>query len=297
MPSPSLLNGAPAAPLNRRRRCGALIPVLWLLTLACPAAAPGGSAVAAAAIPWQQGVYIWDSRALLDPARRGGELERLRAAGLQRLLVGVSAAQLRQRGSLERELMALIRAARSRGLGVELLLGDPSWMRPRERHGLLSLIERLRPLPFQGLHLDLEVEQLGWPVPAQRLQDWLNTLQAVQRRSPWPLSISAHPRWFEGERSPCVPCGLRGLTSISLMVYQRPAERAAVRSLAIARRWPALRFRLAQSVEPQLPTSESWHGSDRTALGDQVRRWRERLEPGGLSGIDWQDWTHYPQRI
>ena len=37
----------------------------------------------------------------------------------------------------------------------------------------------LTTLPFAGLHLDLEVEQLGWPVPEARLRDWMDTLTAA----------------------------------------------------------------------------------------------------------------------
>ena len=62
----------------------------------------------------------------------------------------------------------------------------------------------------------------------------------------------------------------------------------------IAQRWPALRFRLAQSVEPQLSAEESWAGVPARQLQQQVERWRVRLQPVGVTGIDWQDWTHYP---
>ena len=76
---------------------------------------------------------------------------------------------------------------------VLLLLGDPAWINPADRPKLMALIRRFQNVPFDGLHLDLEVEQLGWPVPAARLQDWLNTVKEAKKRSPWPLSISAHP--------------------------------------------------------------------------------------------------------
>ena len=68
----------------------------------------------------------------------------------------------------------------------------------------------------------------------------------------------------------------------------------AHRAAEIAQRWPALRFRLAQSVEPQLPVEESWAGVPARQLQQQVERWRVRLQPVGVTGIDWQDWTHYP---
>ena len=83
------------------------------------------------------------------------------------------------------------------------------------------------------------------------------------------------------------------------VVYQPGAPdneaRSAELAESIARRWPALRFRLAQSVEPQLPTEESWAGASRTQLREQLERWRTRLQPAGITGVDWQDWTHFPR--
>ena len=251
---------------------------------------------------WSQGAYIWDSRALLNPRSRSQELDQLQALGMQELLVGLSADQVRRGQESEQKLRALLQSAHGRGLRVSLLLGDPSWIEPAGRPGLIALIQRFRSLPFQGLHLDLEVEQLGWPVPAGRLNAWLNTLNSVKAVSPWPISISSHPRWFETTANTadatgmvCVPCGLEGISSVSLMIYQRQPQRLMERSRAIARRWPQLRFRLAQSVEAQLPKQESWHGSSAEDLQRMAERWKQELGPAGLSGIDWQDWAQYPK--
>ena len=78
------------------------------------------------------------------------------------------------------------------------------------------------------------------------------------------------------------------------MIYTRNAERSAELAEEIAQRWPALHFRLAQSVEPQLPATESWAGVPSRQLQQQVERWRTRLQPVGVTGIDWQDWSYYP---
>ena len=99
------------------------------------------------------------------------------------LLIGLSATQVRTADS-GAALSDLIREAHGRGQRVLLLLGDPAWINPADRPKLMALIRRFQNVPFDGLHLDLEVEQLGWPVPAARLQDWLNTLTDAQHRSP-----------------------------------------------------------------------------------------------------------------
>ncbi len=244
---------------------------------------------------WTQGMYIWDSRALLDPQRRDAELQRLQRAGMQQLYVGLTAVQVRAGGTTEQALTDLLQAAEPLGLRVSLLLGDPNWITAQGRPELLQLLQHYHSLPFAGLHLDLEVEQLGWPVPPEHLQQWLDTLVAVARHSPWPLAISSHPRWFAAAtEGPCVPCGLAQVEQVSLMIYQRDPQRSGEMVKAIAKRWPQLRFRLAQSVEQKLEPSLSWKGVSAAQLQKQAMAWQPELSAAGISGIDWQDWQDYP---
>lgn len=183
---------------------------------------------------------------------------------------------------------------------ISVLLGDPEWIKPEGRHQLSDLLAKLDGLSFTSLHLDLEVEQLGVPVPDQRLKDWLDTLRLAARESPWPVEISSHPRWF-GDAKPgetCVPCGLpeAGVRQVSLMIYTRNPKNSAQRAEAIAKRWPDLQFRLAQSTEPQLDSTESWAGASTEQLQHQASVWREQLQPQGIAGIDWQAWRDFPKR-
>ncbi|MDH4607812.1 TolC family protein [Pseudomonas sp. BN102] len=248
---------------------------------------------------WNQGVYLWNSRALLQPDNRRVELDELRRAGMARLYLGLDSRQVADLPALRKQLQDTLDEAHAQGLQVVLLLGDPDWLEPAGRQGLLDLIDRLQGLRFDALHLDLEVEQLGWPVPDSRLRDWLDTLGAVAGRAPWPLELSSHHRWFAEPvaGTTCVPCALpqRGVRQVSLMIYTRDPARSAELAESIARRWPALRFRLAQSVEPQLPAAESWAGVSRAGLRQQLERWRTRLQAVGVAGVDWQDWTHFPR--
>ncbi|MDH1338778.1 TolC family protein [Ectopseudomonas oleovorans] len=247
---------------------------------------------------WRQGVYLWDSRRLLQQNSRHSELRALRQAGMQRIYLGLSAAQVSDMQGLRQQLQASLVAAHGEGLQVALLLGDPDWLKAESRAGLLNLIGQLHGLPFDALHLDLEVEQLGWPVPDSRLQDWLDTLTAVASVNPWPLELSSHHRWFADPQpgQTCIPCALpqRGVGQVSLMIYTRNPERSAELVEQITQRWPALRFRLAQSVEPQLDAEESWAGTSARQLRQQIELWRQRLQPQGVTGIDWQEWTYYP---
>ncbi|ORL62658.1 hypothetical protein B7H17_18000 [Pseudomonas putida] len=249
---------------------------------------------------WNQGTYVWNSAALLEPRRRPAELQALQQAGMQKIYLGLDAAQVRNLSATRQALEQLLAQASRQGLQVSLLLGDPSWIEPAQRHELIELVKKLDGLAFDSLHLDLEVEQLGWPVPEQRLRDWLDTLKAAAQASPWPVEIASHPRWFEPDppAKTCVPCALPGLgvRQVSVMIYTSNSERGIQRANAIAKRWPDLRFRLAQSVEPQLLKSESWAGQTPAHLQQQVATWRKHLSPQGIAGIDWQAWADYPKR-
>ena len=280
--------------------------VRWLGQAAQGAAAadPVGTTVAAGppratASSWSQGVYVWDSAALLDSTRRTTELMALGGAGMRQIYLGLNAAQLGQLAQTKQSLAALLEEARTRNLRIGLLLGDSAWINPSDRGQLIALIGSLKELPFSSLHLDLEVEQLGVPVPDDHLQNWVDTVAAAVKASPWPVEISSHYRWFAAPKvgQTCVPCELSRMrvAGVSLMIYTRNPKRSTELAAQIARRWPSLSFRLAQSVESQLTPQESWAGVSPNQLDEQEQRWRAKLEPLGVTGIDWQDWHSYPR--
>ncbi|WP_176470463.1 TolC family protein [Pseudomonas sp. Irchel 3F5] len=261
--------------------------------------APGRTSTTTTAT-WNQATYVWNSSALLDRRRSDTELQALRTAGMSKIYLGLNGAQVRNLAATRQALEQLLAKATRQDMQISLLLGDPSWIEAGQRHELIELLEKLQGLAFTSLHLDLEVEQLGWPVADQRLRDWLDTLKAAAATSPWPVEIASHPRWFEPDPpgKTCVPCALPALDvrQVSVMIYTSNGERGAERAKAIARRWPDLRFRLAQSVEPQLLKSESWAGHSPEQLQQQVADWRTQLSPHGIAGIDWQAWADYPKR-
>lgn len=258
------------------------------------------TAQAAQAEKWSQASYVWDSEALLEPGQRPAELDALRNAGMDKIYLGLKAAQIKDLGTTRQRLEQLLRDAAGKGVQVSLLLGDPSWIEPPERHQLTDLLAKLKVLAFSSLHLDLEVEQLGVPVPDQRLKDWLETLRVASSVSPWPVEISSHHRWFADPKpgQTCVPCALpdAGVRQVSLMIYTRNPNNSARMAEQIARRWPDLQFRLAQSTEPQLDATESWAGASTEQLQHQSSAWREQLQPLGIAGIDWQAWRDFPKR-
>ncbi len=268
-------------------------------TPASSSASVGLSGKARESARWVQASYVWDSQALLDAKRRPAELQALRKAGMQKIYLGLNAAQISNLAATREALSQLLRDAAQGGLKVSLLLGDPAWIEPQHRAQLPALLGKLKGLPFVSVHLDLEVEQLGWPVPDKRLQDWLDTLSAASAVSPWPVEIASHPRWFAVAQSghSCVPCGLAaaGVHQVSLMIYTRNPKSSGEQIGQIATHWPNLQFRLAQSAERQLPATESWAGASAEQLQRQVSAWREQLQPLGIAGIDWQAWGDFPK--
>jgi hypothetical protein len=246
---------------------------------------------------WSYGVYIWNSHRLLNAQTLPNELEALIEAGFKRIYVGLDSAQAKSIEQTRRNLQRLAAQSKERNIQVYLLLGEPLWIEPDHRQDLLDLIKALATVPFAGLHLDLEVEQLGWPVPEQRLQHWIDTLAAAKRASPWPLQVSSHHRWFNADApgNICVPCGLgnAGVQGVSLMIYTTNADRSTALAIDAARAWPKLHIRLAQSVEPGLAETESWAHRPADSLQQALANWKNKLEPVGLSGIDWQDWNYF----
>lgn len=247
---------------------------------------------------WSEGTYVWRSGPLLNEKQRTRELAALRAAGVSRIYVGLDADQVSRLESTRKSLHGLLSQAGAEGMSVSLLLGEPLWMEPAHRAVLTDLIHALRALPFASLHLDLEVEQLGWPVPETRLREWLDTVQAAKGVSPWPIELSSHHRWFtqaQEKKVLCVPCELTnmGIEGVSLMIYTRNVERSAALTAEAAGRWPGLHFRLAQSLEKELSRDESWAGAPAAALKNARQTWQQQLRPLGVTGIDWQSWTDY----
>lgn len=267
-----------------------LVPLLWWLSTSSTFHMGNRAS-------WSQATYVWNSQVLLDENLRPATLADLSEAGIDRIYLGLNRRESTAAASGELDIEALIAAAGARGIGVDLLLGEPLWMKPEHRHDLLALITSLAHIPFERLHLDLEVDQLEAPVTDEYLQDWLHTLAAAVAVSPWPVTIDSHHRWFHAEdRSPCVPCALPdiGIDEVSIMLYVTNAERAAEIMQTIAHKWPRLHFRLAQSVEHDQPANISWHGKSARELQSMARQWRSSLSAEGVRGVDWQDWQAYP---
>lgn len=242
------------------------------------------------------GVYLWESADWLEG---GGDWEALRTFGVDRILLSLDARQIRAAGTPAGagRLRALLSRARTTGVAVDLLLGEPLWILPGHRQDLLRIIQRLKDFAFDGLHLDLEPDQLD----ARRYsRDYLaaqllHTLQAAARVSPWPIGISIHPRYFDRRTIQfCLGCALPQVpvAETALMIYTSNPEEAARRAAAVMTEYPGLRISIALSVEPSLERSESLADRGRSGLNEAMAVLRNRLSGRGLDSILIQSWTH-----
>jgi hypothetical protein len=250
----------------------------------------------------QSGVYLWQSNALLATDDGLPQLwHGLGQGGFNRVLLSLDREQIRWAATFAGAgvLRRFIADAHQRGVSVELLLGEPSWILPGKRRDLLAIVQSLEALPFDGLHLDLEPNQLDPTLfsEAYLLAQLVRTISAVQRISPWPVGISVHPRYLEEkDASYCLGCGLRNLAlaEVVLMIYAATPEQVADRARPIINAYPEIPFSVAVSVEPFVDGGASWAAMGRR----QAREARQQLSAAldrRLKQIvfqAWSDWEH-----
>ena len=243
--------------------------------------------------------YVWWADPFLDTHRRRAELERLREAGFSRMLLSFTAGEVRfTRTSAGRSaLNSLLEEAREQKIRVDLLLGDPAWILPGQRPGLLALVDHFASFPFAGIHLDLEPDSLPGSEAhrAELLKEMLETVGAVRGRTPLPLSLSIHPRYLEGDLGVVAGTALDrlDLEGIAVMIYSTGTEAVIQRFRALAEAWPRLRLGLAQSVEKVLAPAESYASLGQAAFEDRMATVVRRLEGDHFAGLFIQAWKDY----
>lgn len=272
--------------------CGLASPALQdEASLALTATARPGALTASRATPKGLGWYIWNGQALLEQPARLDTLP----TDSERILVSFTAPQLQAMAQPtgRRKVEQLLAQAHARGLRVELLLGEATWVLPSQRQALLNLLAPLRALPFDGLHLDLERSQL--PPADQPLWDdaVVDTLRAVHRAIDWPLALTTHYRELQ------VPGFARrihaaGVMELVAMVYVSNPVRASEIARPLLQGPPGLRLAVAQSIERTLPPQES---SFNTGQAQALRLWRQLSQAletlPGFSGIVVQSWDEF----
>ncbi len=185
---------------------------------------------------------------------------------------------------------------KTKGIRVELLLGDPHWILPENRPHLLQIIQLLKTYPFDGLHLDLEPDQLTDHVSDDLITEWILTIQAVQKISPWSVSMSLHPRYLKhmihGKPMGDILTELQ-LDYIVLMIYVPDIQKVSHKLGSLLKAYPNLFMALAQSVEPEsiLGTNSSYAHYPQEKFYQQMTQLEKLLEDyPNFIGVFIQDW-------
>ena len=250
---------------------------------------------AATAGPANRALYLWRSAEWLTYATTElGERKfaEIHSAGITRLLISLDAEQMRRAIADPSPLLRAVRSTHEHGFRVELLLGDPGWIRPEQRGGLLAIIDGLKSVPFDGLHLDLEPEQID--SAADKLPALLGllaqTLAAASAASPWPLALSIHPRDLDvrlGDSS-FAEVLLRLRISPTIMVYVANPDRAVAIAEPLLGHYPQLSFSVALSLEKSLGPQESLWSYPEDERRRRIERVETRLAAANFSGLTLQ---------
>ncbi len=250
---------------------------------------------AATAGPANRALYLWRSDEWLTYATSElGERKfaEIHSAGITRLLISLEAEQMRRAIADPSPLVRAVRSTHEHGFRVELLLGDPGWIWPEQRGGLLAIIDGLKSVPFDGLHLDLEPEQID--AAADKLPALLGllaqTLAAASAASPWPLALSIHPRDLDvrlGDSS-FAEVLLRLRISPTIMVYVANPDRAVAIAEPLLGHYPQLSFSVALSLEKSLGPQESLWSYPEDERRRRIERVETRLAAANFSGLTLQ---------
>ncbi|HCZ44767.1 MAG TPA: hypothetical protein DHV46_09605 [Desulfovibrio piger] len=244
------------------------------------------------------GVYMWDAAPLLDPKNRAAAFAQLKAAGITDVLFSLNSSQLHTvRGANGAPLRTIVRMAHRHGIRLSLLLGDPVWILPEARDDLVAIVTALSSVPFDGLHLDLEPDQLPQSEGQQSTlaSHLADTVQVLTRVAAWPVSLSIHPRYLAAD-GPSPWFGKRleeaRVHEVVVMVYTTNRERVVdtIRSLAVIH--PQLRLGLAQSIERNLPPDISLHSRGQSFIQKWIVEMATALDEQ-IHGVFLQSWEDY----
>lgn len=208
-------------------------------------------------------VYVWNGKELIEHDQfKPAFWSLLNRLSIHRLLLSMNSEQIRSAQSDPGAIQDFLDTARSKGVSVELLLGEPSWIEEKNRPNLIRLIDSLHGFAFAGLHLDIEPDQIyKQPLTQAQFNDWIATITQAAKASPWPTAVSVHPRYLRDAPYRDWKLAQRlheaGVGEIALMIFNSDPAKVAAIAKPILSENPAMHFSVAQSVEPGLDATLS----------------------------------------
>ncbi|WP_456450936.1 TolC family protein [Hydrogenimonas sp.] len=241
------------------------------------------------------GLYVWRSGEVLESAERF--LALCKERGVTRVLLsldGEQVAALDERKFVQK-LQGFVTRARKQGITVEALLGEPTWLLPKQRPKLMAILLRLNETPFAAVHLDIEPDQLsGEHSPQWLAEALLLTVEEAQRVSTKPVGLSLHPRYLDPE-AVGMPLGRLlaelDLYEVAVMIYGLGPVETGRRIGALRKAYPSLPLTLAVSAERNMFANALPPAND-----DAWRQWldgaREAVGRKGVAVLI-QDYSHW----
>ena len=243
--------------------------------------------------PKTAGFYLWRSGELLaHPDKEKAFFEACRRWGIDRILFALNANQLKKiEEANATQIARFLEKAHRQGIGVEALLGEPTWLLPERRADLLRRLPSLASMPFEAVHLDIEPDQLDTNLTHRQKVRWLlETLTAAVEASPLPVGVSLHPRYLaDSAENGDMGSLLKhlGLYDVAVMLYALPPEKATLRYRELLKRYPGMPLTLAVSVEKSLfPKALKGVGKE------DLNRWKRAVSDMNGSLLI-QDYTHW----
>lgn len=240
------------------------------------------------------GVYVWDSRKLFQKAEECPDyLSKLYYQGIGRLLISFDAEQIESQDLILR-VNKFIRKANEEGIDVDLLLGEPTWILPKGREKLLKIIEILENGSFSKIHLDIEPDQIDSSVYEKEYieQEFIKTIEAVKKKSAWPVAISIHHR-YSSRKEIMDAIVSAGVTEVAMMIYISDREKVATIAHEPIINYPAIDFSIAQSVEKGLGINNSYFSLGKERLLYEMNMLKAEMVFDNFSGIIIQSWSDY----
>lgn len=242
--------------------------------------------------------YVWNSEQLMTQI---GLWEEKETQSFNRFLVSLDAQQISHVAENPKYLQNFLHDARRHKKKIELLLGDPDWILPEYRDNLLQIIRKLAGVNFDGLHLDIEPDQLESELTGrERLEEFVETIRQVAAISPWTVGISIHPRYLTKESSfgLCILCELSKIKikEITVMYYSMNIQGVVTTLKSAMQQHPTLVFSLAQSLEKELGPENSYAHKPQRNFIRAMQQLQDQLQSANFGGLiiqSWLDWENY----
>ena len=248
--------------------------------------------------------YVWNSEDFLgNPSLELEFIKSCNSLGLDGIYLSLNGEQIREfLGSFSgnQKLMKFISLAKSRGLSVQLLLGENSWVYPANRDRLMAIVNLFNRFNrvagsngFDGLHLDIEPHSLpDWKLERLKLEHYyVETLSEVKKISEKPVTVDIPPNYlkvsFQGR--PLADKVFSIVDGVNVMAYTTDFSylKRICRDFSMLSSSYGKPLTVALSVEKDLSDLETFYRKPVSFLFKALKV----IENTGVSSVAFQDYS------